>query len=67
MKCINPFCNYAKTHTVNSRGIHEGKMHRRRLNCPKCNTRYTTYETILYDERISHWFEFSNEDIKLNS
>lgn len=67
MKCINPYCNYAKTYTTNSRGIHEGKMHLRRLACPKCNTRYTTYESILYDERVSHWFEPSNEDIKSNS
>ena len=57
MKCINPDCNFFKTYVINSRMIHEGKMHRRRLFCPKCKTRYTTFETILYDDVANHWFD----------
>lgn len=56
MKCINPCCGYFKTYVINSRGMYEGKMHRRRQYCPKCKTRYTTYETVLYDDSASHWF-----------
>ena len=57
MKCINSDCNYFKTYVINSRVIYEGKMHRRRLFCPKCETRYTTFETILYDDIAAHWFD----------
>jgi transcriptional regulator NrdR family protein len=63
MKCINPNCNYFKTYVLNSRVIYEGKMQLRRLYCPKCKIRYTTYETILYDNLPLHWFTSSNQDM----
>ncbi|WP_425516586.1 hypothetical protein [Rickettsiella endosymbiont of Dermanyssus gallinae] len=59
MRCINPSCNYPKTSVKNSRRMYEGRMHRRRHFCHKCNTRYTTYETILSDGGTApHWFDF---------
>ncbi len=58
MKCINPRCNYPRTSVINSRRMYGGRMHRRRQYCHKCQARYTTYETILYDGDIaSHWFD----------
>lgn len=40
-----PFCNTEDTKVIDSRLIREGNQTRRRRECPKCNERFTTYET----------------------
>lgn len=58
MRCINPDCNYPKTSVIDSRPLYEGRLHLRRHSCHKCNSRYTTYESILYDrDTAPHWFD----------
>lgn len=42
MKC--PFCENLDTNVVDSRDAEEGKVIRRRRECLKCDTRFTTYE-----------------------
>ena len=44
MKC--PFCGFEETRVLDSREIENGKVVRRRRECPKCNKRFTTYERI---------------------
>lgn len=41
-----PFCNTEDTKVIDSRLIREGNQTRRRRECPKCNERFTTYETV---------------------
>jgi len=48
MKCLNPFCEYAKTRVINSRRSEEGKKILRRRHCPKCQQRYTSVEVLAY-------------------
>ena len=43
MKC--PFCGADDTQVVDSRANDEGDSIRRRRRCPKCDKRFTTYET----------------------
>jgi len=42
MKC--PFCSFADTQVVDSRGADEGDFIRRRRRCSSCERRFTTYE-----------------------
>ena len=42
MKCHN--CNFADTKVIESREVADGESTRRRRKCPKCDTRFTTYE-----------------------
>ncbi|MDO8240426.1 MAG: transcriptional regulator NrdR [Candidatus Moranbacteria bacterium] len=44
MNC--PFCNNAETKVVDSRDTNEGKITRRRRECNKCESRFSTYEEI---------------------
>ena len=44
MNC--PFCNNAETKVVDSRETNEGKITRRRRECLKCESRFSTYEEI---------------------
>ncbi len=44
MNC--PFCNNAETKVVDSRETNEGKITRRRRECLKCSSRFSTYEEI---------------------
>lgn len=44
MKC--PFCNADDTSVIDSRVSEEGDRIRRRRRCPKCDKRFTTYETV---------------------
>ena len=44
MNC--PFCNNAETKVVDSRDTNEGKITRRRRECSKCESRFSTYEEI---------------------
>lgn len=63
MRCINPGCNYPKTSVTNSRPQFGGRLHLRRHCCHKCKTRYTTYESILYDrDAAPHWFDELGEN-----
>lgn len=41
-----PFCNNADTKVVDSRDTNEGKITRRRRECLKCNSRFSTYEEV---------------------
>ena len=43
-------CGRARTHTVNTRPIGEGRLRRR--ECPKCNLRFTTIEVRRENENI---------------
>lgn len=44
MKC--PFCNYADTKVIDSRGQDDNSVIRRRRLCESCGKRFTTYERI---------------------
>jgi transcriptional repressor NrdR len=44
MKC--PKCGYMDTSVVDSRLSKDGVAIRRRRHCPKCGTRFTTYERV---------------------
>ena len=44
MKC--PFCGYEESKVVDSRHTDEGTRIRRRRECLKCSSRFTTYEVV---------------------
>lgn len=44
MNC--PFCNHSETKVVDSRETNEGKITRRRRECGKCSSRFSTYEEV---------------------
>ena len=44
MNC--PFCNNPETKVVDSRETNEGKITRRRRECLKCESRFSTYEEV---------------------
>jgi transcriptional repressor NrdR len=44
MNC--PFCNNTDTKVVDSRETSDGKITRRRRECLKCETRFSTYEEV---------------------
>ena len=44
MNC--PFCNNSETKVVDSRETNEGKITRRRRECLKCLSRFSTYEEV---------------------
>jgi len=41
-----PFCNNSDTKVVDSRETNDGKITRRRRECLKCQTRFSTYEEV---------------------
>ncbi len=42
MRC--PFCGYEGTRVIESRTLQDGFVVRRRRECPRCGSRFTTYE-----------------------
>lgn len=44
MRC--PYCSFAESKVIDSRPADEGEKIRRRRECLKCATRFTTYEMI---------------------
>ncbi|MBT9555979.1 MAG: transcriptional regulator NrdR, partial [Myxococcales bacterium] len=44
MRC--PFCGCQDDRVVDSRGVRDGAVIRRRRVCEKCDRRFTTYESI---------------------
>lgn len=44
MKC--PFCGHSESKVVDSRPSDNGEKIRRRRECLKCNSRFTTYEAV---------------------
>lgn len=44
MYCL--FCQHKDTEVIETRLVDEGKVIRRRRQCPKCGKRFTTYERI---------------------
>lgn len=44
MRC--PFCNHADTQVKDSRPSEDGSSIRRRRFCPKCESRFTTFERV---------------------
>jgi transcriptional repressor NrdR len=44
MNC--PFCSNPDTKVVDSRDTNDGKITRRRRECEKCQTRFSTYEEV---------------------
>lgn len=42
MRC--PFCGFEDTRVLDSRELSEGRVVRRRRECPNCHARFTTYE-----------------------
>lgn len=40
-----PFCSEIDTKVIDSRLVADGQQVRRRRECPKCNERFTTFET----------------------
>jgi len=44
MRC--PFCQHPDSRVRDSRNVREGLAIRRRRECPSCNERFTSYETI---------------------
>ncbi len=39
-----PYCGHSDTQVIDSRTSEDGTIVRRRRKCPKCNSRFTTYE-----------------------
>lgn len=44
MRC--PYCNTPDCRVIDSRAVDEGSTIKRRRACPKCNRRFTTFETV---------------------
>ena len=44
MNC--PFCNHSETKVTDSRDTNDGKAIRRRRECEKCQSRFSTYEEV---------------------
>lgn len=44
MRC--PFCSFAESKVIDSRGAEEGSSIRRRRECLQCARRFTTYEVV---------------------
>jgi len=50
MKC--PFCSFLDTQVKDSRPSEDGSTIRRRRYCPKCDSRFTTFERVQLRELI---------------
>lgn len=64
MKC--PFCNHSETKVVDSRGTNGNKTIRRRRECEKCQTRFSTYEQVEVLNRIVVKRDGSREPFRKN-
>lgn len=44
MRC--PVCDAPETRVIETRSVDEGRVNRRRRECPECQSRFTTYERL---------------------
>ena len=65
---VCPFCNTEDTAVIDSRKNSEGTSVRRRRKCPKCNSRFTTYEKteieLIVEKRSGKLEEFQIEKLE---
>ena len=65
---VCPFCNTEDTAVIDSRKNSEGTSVRRRRKCPKCDSRFTTYEKteieIIVEKRSGNLEEFQLEKLQ---
>ena len=65
---VCPFCNADDTAVIDSRRNSEGSSVRRRRKCPKCNSRFTTYEkteiVLIVEKRSGNLEEFQIEKLQ---
>jgi transcriptional repressor NrdR len=64
---VCPFCNADDTAVIDSRRNTEGSSVRRRRKCPKCESRFTTYEKteieLIVEKRSGNLEEFQLEKL----
>ena len=51
MRC--PVCGALETRVIETRSVDDGKVNRRRRECPECQGRFTTYERL--EEKNYRW------------
>ncbi len=65
---VCPFCEADDTAVIDSRRNTEGSSVRRRRKCPKCNSRFTTYEKteieLIVEKRTGNLEEFQLEKLQ---
>ena len=65
---VCPFCDTEDTAVIDSRKNSEGTSVRRRRKCPKCNSRFTTYEKteieLIVEKRSGNLEEFQIEKLE---
>ena len=65
---VCPFCKADDTAVIDSRRNSEGSSVRRRRKCPKCNSRFTTYEKteieLIVEKRSCQLEEFQIEKLQ---
>ncbi len=65
---VCPFCKAEDTAVIDSRRNSEGSSVRRRRKCPKCDSRFTTYEKteieIIVEKRSGNLEEFQLEKLQ---
>ncbi len=65
---VCPFCNADDTAVIDSRRNSEGSSVRRRRKCPKCSSRFTTYEKteieLIVKKRSGQLEEFQIEKLQ---
>ena len=65
---VCPFCNEEDTAVIDSRKNSEGSSVRRRRKCPKCDSRFTTYERseidLIVEKRSGNLEEFQIEKLQ---
>jgi len=65
---VCPFCNEEDTAVIDSRRNSEGSSVRRRRKCPKCSSRFTTYEKteieLIVEKRSGQLEEFQIEKLQ---
>ena len=65
---VCPFCNADETAVIDSRRNSEGSSVRRRRKCPKCDSRFTTYEKteilLIVEKRSGNLEEFQIEKLQ---
>ena len=65
---VCPFCNAEDTAVIDSRKNTEGSSVRRRRKCPKCDSRFTTYERteidLIVEKRSGNLEEFQIEKLQ---
>ena len=65
---VCPFCKAEDTAVIDSRRNTEGSSVRRRRKCPKCDSRFTTYEKteieIIVEKRSGNLEEFQLEKLQ---